>query len=199
LSPRDAGVVAAAAGFASTFGRLDEAIALQKQAQEIDPLSATGLYNLAFRYLAAGRASEAEEALRRLLEMKPEDYGAHRLLGDAHLLRGRAEAALAEYDKELDASDRLAGRAMAQHALGRREASDTALRELVATYGEQANLIATVHAYRGEADEAFAWLERAYKVRDSDLVYLKPTYFLRSLHGDPRWRMLLQRIGLPPD
>jgi tetratricopeptide (TPR) repeat protein len=156
------------------------------------------LYNLAFRYLAAGRAAEAEEPLKKLLELNPEDYGAHGLLGEAHLQQGRAEAALAEYERESDPAERLAGRAMAQHALGRRESSEAALRELVTTYADQARPIATVHAYRGEADAAFGWLERAYQKRDPDLVYLKPTYFLSRLHGDPRWAALLEKIGLPP-
>jgi eukaryotic-like serine/threonine-protein kinase len=196
LAPGSSGVLAAAAGFASTFGRFDEAIALQKRSQEIDPLSQSGWYNLAFRYLAAGRATEAEATLQKLLALAPDESGARSLLGDAYLVEGRAEAALAEYEKG-DASGRLAGRAMAYHALGREDASKAALRELVATSGDEARLIATVHAYRGEVDLAFASLEGAYQKRDPDLVYLKPTYFLTPLHRDPRWGALLKKMGLP--
>jgi tetratricopeptide (TPR) repeat protein len=196
LAPGSSGVLAAAAGSASTLGRFDEAIALQKRAQEIDPLSNSGWYNLAFRYLAAGRATEAEATLQKLLTLAPDETDAHSLLGDAYLVEGRADAALAEYEKG-DPSGRLAGRAMAYHALGREEASQAALRELLATSGDQARLIATVHAYRGEIDEAFASLEGAYQKRDSDLVYLNPTYFLTPLHGDPRWGALLKKMGLP--
>jgi len=197
LSPGSPLVIGHAAGLASTLGRFDEAIALQKRALESDPLDLVGLYNLGLRYLAAGRASEAEETLKKVLELNPDDYGAHGLLGDAHLLQGRPDAALAEYEREPDPSERLAGLAMAQHALGHRVTSEAALRELVETYADQARLIATVHAYRGETDEAFAWLERAYQKRDPDLVYLKPAYFLNNLHGDPRWRALLKKMGLP--
>ena len=198
LAPGDASVIAAAAGFASTFGRFDEAIVLQRRAQEIDPLSRTGLYNVGYRYLAAGRPAEAEKPLRELLELSADADGAHALLGDALLLQGRAEAALAEYEKEVDPSGRLAGRAMAQHALGRRESSQAALRELVTIYGDEAKLIAEVHAYRGETDEAFGWLERAYRNRHPDLVYLRPSCFLTRLHGDPRWAALLKKVGLSP-
>ena len=162
------------------------------------PLSGTGVYNLGFRYLAAGRAAEAEETLKKLLARRPDRHGAHALLGDAHLLQGRADAALAEYEKEVDPAGRLAGRAMAQHLRGDRAASEAALRELVAKYGDQAKLIAEVHAYRGEADQAFTWLDRAFRNHDSDLVYLKPAPFLSRLHDDPRWGALLEKIGLPP-
>jgi TolB-like protein/Tfp pilus assembly protein PilF/predicted Ser/Thr protein kinase len=198
LAPGSADVLAAAAGFASTFGRFDEAIAYQRRANEIDPLSAIGIYNLGFRYLAAGRAAEAEETLKKFLELRPDRHGAHSLLGDAHLLQGRAEAALAEYEKEAEPDARLAGLAMAQYLRGDRAASEVALRELATKYSDQAKVIAEVHAYRGEVDQAFAWLDRAYQNRDSDLVYLKPAPFLSRLHADPRWGALLKKVGLPP-
>jgi TolB-like protein/Tfp pilus assembly protein PilF len=197
LAPGSVDVLAAAAGLASTFGRLDEAIALQRRANEVDPLSGTGIYNLGFRYLAAGRFVEAAKTIEKLLELRPGRHGAHGLLGDAYLLQGRAGAALAEYEKEVDPAGRLAGRAMVQHLRGDHAASEAALRELAATYSDQAKLIAEVHAYRGEVEEAFSWLDRAYQNRDSDLVYLKPAPLLSRLHDDPRWGALLEKIGLP--
>ena len=87
---------------------------------------------------------------------------------------------------------------MAQYLRGDRVASEAALLELVTKYSDQAKLIAEVHAYRGEVDQAFAWLNRAYQKRDSDLVYLKPAPLLSRLHDDPRWGALLEKIGLPP-
>jgi TolB-like protein len=199
LAPRSSFLLSYAAGFASSMGRFDEAIALQKQSLEGDPLSLTDLYNLAFRYLAAGRESEAEATIRKYLELNPEGYGAHAQLADALMLQGRFAEALAEYDKEADPSGRLAGRAVAEHSLGDRAASDAALQELVSKYGDQAKQIAEVHAYRGEIDQAFVWLNRAYDRHDSDLVYLKPAYLLKALHGDPRWATLLKKVGLPVD
>ncbi len=197
LAPGNASVIGYAAGLLSTMGRFDEAIALEKRSLELDPLSSSSLYNLGFRYIAAGRAKEAEQPLRECLELSPEGYGVHALLGDAYIIQGRAEAALAEYEKEVDASVRLGGQAMARHRLGDRAASDAALQELIRRYPDEARLIASVHAYRGEADLAMAHLERAYEKRDPDLVYLMPSYFLKPLHGDPRWKALLTKMGLP--
>jgi TolB-like protein/Tfp pilus assembly protein PilF len=196
LAPGSVGVLIAAAGSASTFGRFDEAIALQKRVLEADPLSTSAMYTLGFRYLAAGRNAEAEAALRKLLASNPDDADAHALLGEAHLLQGRAGAALAEYEKG-NASARLAGRALVEHARKNDAASKAALRELETKYADKAKAIAEVHAYRGGLDEAFRWLDRAYERRDSQLVYLKPSPLLRPLHDDPRWAALLQKIGLP--
>ena len=159
----------------------------------------SSLYNLAVRYQAAGRFAESEATLRRLLARTPDDDDAHVLLGDALLLQGRAEAALVEYEKEADPAARLCSEAMAYHALGRAKASASAVHELVAAHSDHGKAIAEVHAFRGEADQAFARLERAYEAHDPDLVYLKPDPFLKRLHGDPRWGALLKRIGLPGD
>jgi len=199
LAPGSSTLLSYAAGFASSMGRFDEAIALQKRSLESDPLSLTDLYNLAFRYLAAGRAPEAEATIRKYLELNPDGYGAHAQLADALMLQGRFAEALAEYDKEADPSGRLAGRAAAEYSLGDRAGSDAALQELVSKYGDQAKMIAEVHACRGEVDQAFVWLNRAYDRHDSDLVYLKPAYFLKALHGDSRWATLLKKVGLPAD
>jgi TolB-like protein/Tfp pilus assembly protein PilF len=50
----------------------------------------------------------------------------------------------------------------------------------------------------GEFDEAFDWLEKAYEVHDTWLVFLGelPTY--DPLRSDPRFDSLLRRIGLDP-
>lgn len=61
----------------------------------------------------------------------------------------------------------------------------------------QPNFIALVYAALGDKDEAFQWLERAYKEHDDDLALLKVDPRWDSLRGDPRFMSLLQRVGLP--
>ena len=57
------------------------------------------------------------------------------------------------------------------------------------------------YANLGEADEAFAWLERDFQARSGLLPLIAHDYWsdiLRDrLSGDPRWNDLLLRIGLP--
>jgi hypothetical protein len=59
--------------------------------------------------------------------------------------------------------------------------------------------IAEVHAWLGDNDEAFAWLERARGQHDGGLTFTKGDPALRGLHGDPRWRALLEALHLPVD
>ena len=90
------------------------------------------------------------------------------------------------------------GLPLAFHALGRRNESDAALATLKEKHGDVAAFqIAEVHAYRGEADLAFEWLERAYAQRDGGLVDIKGDRFLRMLADDPRYKAFLNKMKLP--
>ena len=58
--------------------------------------------------------------------------------------------------------------------------------------------IAEICAWRGENDEAFAWLEPAYAQRDSGLTELKVDPILGPLRADPRYGAFLRKMKLPP-
>jgi len=70
-----------------------------------------------------------------------------------------------------------------------------ALREYGAALGF-AFQIAQVYAWRGEKDQAFAWLDRAYEARSAFLITRIlgcPNY--DPLRSDPRFEVLLRKIG----
>jgi hypothetical protein len=50
-----------------------------------------------------------------------------------------------------------------------------------------------VYAYRGQSQEWFTWLERAYKQRDPGLPEINRDPLFRNLHGDPRYAELLKK------
>ena len=119
-------------------------------------------------------------------------------LGLALLLQGKAEAALHEIRQEPDEGWRLAALPLAFHALGRRSESDAALATLKDKHaGDSAYQIAGVHAFRGEADLAFEWLERAYAQRDPGLTEIQGDRLMRGLVDDPRYKALLRKLKLP--
>jgi hypothetical protein len=101
-------------------------------------------------------------------------------------------------EEETDEIWRLAGLPLVYHALGRRSDSDAALAALESEYAaEAAYQIAEVHAFRGEYDLAFEWLERAYNQRDGGLADIKGDRPLRGLAGDPRYKAFLRKLKLP--
>ena len=88
--------------------------------------------------------------------------------------------------------------ALAYYALGRKKESDAALSELITKYHESDPFeIATIYAFRNQADEAFERLDRAYAQRDPSLMAIKVEPLLNSLHNDPRFAAFLKKLNLP--
>jgi TolB-like protein len=198
LEPGSAQTLRSAGIQAMTLGRWNEAIDLANKTIERDPLRPNYYNNLGLALLAVNRDAEAEAAFRKALELDPDGAFRHRMLGLALLLKGKTGAALQEMEQETDETWRLSALPLAFHALGRRSESDAALAALKSKHaGEMAYQIAEVHAFRGEADLAFEWLERAYDQRDGGLTDIKGDRFVRGLAGDPRYKALLRKLKLP--
>ena len=48
----------------------------------------------------------------------------------------------------------------------------------------------------GEKDHALEWLERAYELRDPEMVFLNVEPLFDVLHSDKRFKDLLVHVGL---
>ena len=197
LAPGNAEVLRGAATLAGSIGRHEEAVALARRAVVFDPLSMSAQRSLGAQCLRAGLLDEAEAVVKKTIEFHPQGGLLHCWLGRVHLAQGRIEDARAAFEAEVIEYFRLQGQALAEHAQGRPEKSDAALRGLIDKYAQDsAYQVAEVYAYRGEADLGFEWLERAYAQRDPGLSGIKSNALLRSLHGDPRWQPFLEKMGL---
>jgi len=184
----------------SVFGRFDSNIDLLHQMVERDPLDTAALRRLAWTLGHAGRLEESEASFRSLLRLNPSVSGGQIGLGTTLLYMGRFSEALAEMEKELEEDRRLCGLAIVYRALGRDAESGAALAELKKSYSSDAAYnIAEIHAYRGEVDAAFEWLDRAYRQRDSGMATMKASSLLRNLHSDPRFQALLIKMQLVAD
>ena len=178
-------------------GRHDEAIALLRQAVELDPLSGAVYCYLASSYRIAGRLDEAQTAIRKSLELSPHSGFGHYFHSDICLAQGRLDEALEAAKREIHDTFRLLALANVYHAQGRHTESDVALKELIKTRADTAAFqIAEAFAYRGDRDQAFAWLERAYAQRDAGMSMVRASPSMRGLHGDPRWRPFVEKVGL---
>jgi len=188
------------ATFLQKQGRLKEAIAAVRKFVETDPLNAVVWTNLSGFLIPDGQFDAAREADRRALEISPDNPQALQDLVRMDLLTGRAAHALEATEKLPLDNDRLMNVAIAQHELGHARESQQALEALAAkSEGDVAYRLAAVHAWRGERDAAFEWLERAYARHDLQLRFLKVDAFLRNLRGDPRYTALLKKMNLPLD
>ncbi len=92
------------------------------------------------------------------------------------------------------------GLPMAYYALGQAAESDAALTELIDKHEQGwAYNIAYVLAFRGEADRAFEWLDKAVEYKDSGLSQIPVQVLFANIHDDPRWLPFLESIGKSPE
>jgi tetratricopeptide (TPR) repeat protein len=180
------------------LGNWDDALKLVNALQSVDPLNPDGYYYLSFVQLRRDRSAEAEAAIRRTLELSPRYASGQYTLGLVLLTRRQPQAALTEMAKEPFDPVRLIGSAMAYFALGDRANSDAALAQLLKSYAASIPAgVAAVYAFRGETDEAFKWLDRAYSQKDAVLYRLKFSPEFDRVHDDPRYKALLKKLNLP--
>jgi TolB-like protein len=179
-------------------GRIDDAERQARQAVELDPLSVATHFNLGRVLFMAGKLDEAAAAGRKQAELQPSAASSHRWQVLVAVQQGDGATALREAQAEPDAGFRAFELALAQYIRGDRTASDAALAELIATgRNGYAYQIAQVYAVRGEIDKAFEWLQIAFDNHDGGMLGLAVDPVLRGLHGDPRYKQLLAKVGLP--
>ena len=196
-APSNTVAMNAAADMLAALGRLDEAIALSRQATALDPLNIPVHRNLAMYCIAAGQLDEAEMVLREVLQMGPPGLLTYTWLGVLALAQGRADDALELVSKEVSDIFRRVGLAVVHNSLGDLTESDEVLAKLIEDHGKDSPYqIAEVYGATGDADKTFEWLETAYVERDPGLSYLQVDPFLLGMHDDPRWRPLLQKMRL---
>jgi len=200
LDPMDLDVLRNSATLLGSLSRLDEALALDEAVVRRDPVSVSALFNLGLDQRYAGRFDASIASFRTVLRLAPGRGNAHAQLGTALLLKGDAQGALAEIEQETSEAWKTFGLPMAYHALGRKADSDSAMAALIAKYEKDAPYnIAYVHAYRGEADKAFAWLDKAVEYGDPGIGEIVTESLFDKIHADPRWLSLLRKVGKAPE
>ena len=191
--------------YLSMLGRLDEAMAEIKRAQQLDPLSPIISANAGNLYVLKGDLNPAIEEFKKVIELDPNFPIARDFLGCAYLKQGHQQEAIAELQKGVElsgrASQELGFLGYGYGALGKRAEATALLKELEERYARKetpAMHLAAVYGGLGEKDQAFAWLERDFQARTGLLIFITTLPDYDTLRDDPRYTDLLRRIGLRP-
>jgi TolB-like protein/tetratricopeptide (TPR) repeat protein len=194
-------------------GRLDEGLRKIQRAVELDPLSIAANQALGRGFYYARRYEEAIEKLEEIIEMDPTSDFSHYLIGLAYLHMNRFEEAIEEF-QQADALDTvlddepgaLAGRALAQAAMGR-VGETRKLVERIKEVGKQdkeklggyfpSYSVAQGYIALGQMDRAFEWLEKAFRERDWLMTFVGIDPAMDPLRSDPRFQSLLRRMNFP--
>lgn len=203
----DSWVLARAAGMAFIESQYEEAVALQQRAVMLSPLSYINQTNLAGFMQIAGRQDEAIEVYQSALDLAPDSKEwALEGLAKSYLLQGRytlAESVAVQLPAGLARDQTMA---LVHVGLDRRQELNRIIDRLSDQPGlEPALLLAEIHAYAGNTNRSFEWLEEARKRQElaendcqqCDMRLFESTHspFLRRLGQDARWRDWLTYVS----
>lgn len=171
---------------------------------DLDPLSSIIGANAAFTYLINGDYASMIEQDRKIVDLDPAFWVPHNDMGWAYIKLRRFDEAVAEFQKAIEVSGRasipLANLGYCYAVTGKKADAISIVNELVARYDRHESIgfnIATVYDGLGEKDQAFAWLEKDFQQRSSQLAYVTWWPNFDDLRDDPRFVDLVTRMGLP--
>lgn len=138
-----------------------------------------------------------------MLDTHPQFYRAYITMGHAYFQKGNPEAALEQYRRaqalegSVPSYDAFIARGLA--STGEEEKARHILAGLVERAAERyirSEILAVGFAALGEKDEAFKHLEHALEARSAGLIYLVVDPMYDPLRDDPRFRELVEKVGL---
>ena len=199
LAPHDDAPKATLADLMATLGHPEQAVELAREELKSDPLCASCYHWLASYLSALDRLDEAEQAIRKAIELQPGHADFYTQLTVIAIQRGDAKAALDAAQQEVEAGGwQEIALALARQISGDAVAADSALEKLIDSQGNEAGFqIAQVYALRNDPDKVFEWLDRAWANRDPGIGQLLYDPFLMRYKDDPRFAAFCQKVRLP--
>jgi serine/threonine protein kinase/tetratricopeptide (TPR) repeat protein len=191
--------------YLEVMGRFDEAIAVMRKAEKFDPLSANLASDLAQAYYFARRYDLAVAEARRGFELDPHsllvNWGLGQILTAQGDHAGAVRALQACIEPSGGAPQFLGLLGWGYGRAGRRSEAEDILRRLTEAsrhrYVEPLDFAMTQIGL-GNADAAFASLDKAVTDRNGWLIYLNADPMFDPIRNDPRFAKLVARVGLPP-
>jgi serine/threonine protein kinase/Flp pilus assembly protein TadD len=181
------------------YGRFDEALAALNVAQSVAPLDPDIGAEKAAVYFRARRYAQAAEAARQTITIDPEEYMAKWILGMALQHQGsiaEAEAVL----RPLPFRPIRNPIALA-HLLASSGRTEEAMRlvEQIHKVVSHPSAEAIVYVAAGQRETALTLLEKAYAMRDMNVIFISMDPRYDAIRNEPRWIALCKKLGVPPN
>src|SRR5438132_9367619 len=178
--------------------RAEEAVALNKEAINLDPVHAVLYGDLASSLISLGQLDQAKVAASKSVELQPPAASGHSTLAVIAILQKQPDVAMREAELAPPGVIHDVAVTLAQQTRGGQPEADAAVKVLIEQHAADDPLgIAIVCAYRGEADKVFEWLDRAYELHEPRLIGNLRNPFLERYRSDPRFAALCNKMSLP--
>jgi tetratricopeptide (TPR) repeat protein len=198
LDPQYADAYHFRARILAALGRKDEAIAAQKRATALDPFARPWGMAEAYNWVREYDAAIAD-ARMRLKNTQDVLW----VLADSYRCKGMEKEAAETLAQQLGARGALPSAAAIRRAYQRggyravvRWQLDQLQNKAKTSYVSPMNL-AEFHAQLGDREETISLLEQGFKEHSPNLLWIQCDPAFDFLHPDPRYRAIIQRIGLP--
>jgi TolB-like protein/Tfp pilus assembly protein PilF len=205
LEPNNADILADSAILIFNIGHTAEGIKFARRAVELDPLNAASNLNLCLLFRFAGELVRAEQANRRALQLAPGGQRYHSSLSMILSELGKPVEARQEASLETDPVYQKAALGFIAVERGQSERALAIAQQIEAMALEhmgRADLFcyaAEIYAKADEKDRAFKALGQAFDGHDPGIAWIKVDSNYRNLYADPRWPVLLRKVGLADD
>jgi len=195
------------AGALACMRQTDEAITHTRLAQQLDPLSPMIAMHTGLVYWIIHRYDMMLAQADTLSDLLSNFFGTYWISGLAHWGQGMHEAAIAELRKAVTLGGGPVPLADLGCLMGRldRKAEAQKVLEDLGELGKrmyvQPTYLGLVHAGLGNHDEAFAYFAQGLEHENGSLAWFREYCIFASLdrlRADPRFPVLLKKIGLEP-
>jgi predicted Zn-dependent protease len=186
----------------TVLNRMDEALAEQKRATELDPFGRP--WGMARALIRQHQFDAAIEDLQMRLHANPNDGALYESLVQAYGCKGMEKEAAQALQKQQLVDGREAFAAAMTHAFehgGYKAILELQLNDLKAQAAKKyvpPLQFAFIYARLGRKEETLQFLEQAYRTHSPHLTFLQHEPEFDFLHSDERYRAIVRQVGLPP-
>jgi TolB-like protein/Tfp pilus assembly protein PilF len=205
LEPNNLIMLSAASTLELNLGRLENAEAFSRRETELDPLCANCFARLGNVYMLQGKYERARQAFETVELIGGVGADFNLVYGLILLMEGNYEAGMAKFAKANPGPFRTYAEVIGLYSLGRETEFAERFAQMQDQYGaDYPTMVARVHAWMGDADSAFEWLEK-YQIEHPELGPVIGNFWellsveFKPLHDDPRWLQHLRRLGIAPE
>jgi tetratricopeptide (TPR) repeat protein len=182
-------------------GRFDESLAEMRRAAQLDPLSAGIAGDVSLPLIFKEGYEAAKEQCRKALELDPGFFLGQYYLGWTDVEAGKFKEAVPKLEKAKAMNSppfvtgllgyayaKSGNRAKAESTIA--ELNQMSSRRFVDPFGP-----ALVYLGLGDNQRALDLLEKTYKVRSQDVLWLKVDKIFDPLRSEPRFIALMKKVG----